>query len=482
MGALFRGSNRLWFPGQVKPQGVPRIDWTNPLTNGLIFFGFDTGLGLIVDLVGGRPAQRIPSTTAASVSTSPWGTGFLWNGSDGRFFASDSIIQVAATNSNYPPVTWVCAYNMTGTVGSDTIPFGRTLNNGALGATNWNINLNTAGSGQNRVTANWGTGSGNVTGTNVWTSNANNQFASVAFTQAANGSTSTLWAQGVLADTQSKGTIQADNVNDAVMFSGASAAASLQPMTGFVYYGAFWTRALSQSELIQLYLDPYCFLMPAEGEWPALRSAASSTTYTPGAGSLTISGLTPSASDAASVSPAAGSIALSGQIPSLANAVTLTPGAGALTISGLIPSPNNAVSFTPGAGSLSLTGNIPSTTAIGSLSVGLGSFTLTGYAPTYVNSQGTLYTVGLGSLAITGLTPSATAASALRARLGGMTFSGQYPTIYAWFDVAPNAENWTPGSAGNTTWIATSPTVESWSSVTPIIDPWTKLPPSSGWS
>jgi len=50
----------------------------------------------------------------------------------------------------------------------------------------------------------------------------------------------------------------------------ATANHNFSTFCGYVYWGAFWNRVLSPAEALQLYLDPYCFLLPAVGARMAL--------------------------------------------------------------------------------------------------------------------------------------------------------------------------------------------------------------------
>lgn len=270
MAALLRADTRLWTPGQVKPTGVPRIDWSHPLAQGLLFYGFDTGLGVILDLAGGRPSQQMPSASIkASNSVTPWGSGLNWtpgSGTDGRFFSSDAAIRAATAN---PPWTAAMATVQKATNAQVERPFNRTAGNGSGATCNWLFQYPASSSQLSFYLNSGGTVAGPV---GTFSGSLNSLVTAVGV--ATSGSTASFYANGALVGSLTGLTIGSSNTNDAICFSGDSSANSQHAGSGFVFYGAFWNRALSQAEILQLHLDPYCFLVPGEGEMPALPQTA----------------------------------------------------------------------------------------------------------------------------------------------------------------------------------------------------------------
>lgn len=265
-------ATRLLQRGQLKPSGVPRINWSHRLAQGLLFYGFDTGNGLIVDLARGLTQNQVPSTTVAGNTTTQWGTGINWNASDARYFNSDAAIRNATANNNH---SWACAYVQTGTVGSWTRPFGRTALQGASPPyLNWDFEINPSiDPGQNVVIADAADGVGGNKTSGSWAGNANNTFTSLlaTFTSSTNYD---FYTQGVYRNSNTVSARTSNDTNDAILFSGSSSAASGNSFAGVVFYGAFWNRTLGASEALQLHLDPYCFLeFPTRG-LPALFGAA----------------------------------------------------------------------------------------------------------------------------------------------------------------------------------------------------------------
>lgn len=155
----------------------------------------------------------------------------------------------------------------------------------------------------------------------------------------------------------------------------------------------------SRSSLVQLF---------------ALRgAAASNTTITPGAGSMTLSGATPTVSVSGgtntTISPAAAALAIVGA----AVTQTLTvpsPSAGTLTFAGAAPTVSQTTGATiqPNAGALTLAGAAPTVTNTTPgivISPASGSLTLTGRTPTAVLNNMTI-SPAAGTLTLAGAAPN----------------------------------------------------------------------------
>ena len=254
---------------QVKRAGIPRIDRSHPLAQGLVFYGFDTGAGTILDLAsnGARAGARVPGATKAPNGVTQWGQGIAWNNSDGMFFNADAAIR----NASVPPYSFACCHVQTGTVGSFARNFARTAqNNGAAPNINWGFDVNDGGIGQTQVDVVLDD-NGSPAATIGWTGNSNNALHSFACNVF---STTNASIYGDGAFRQNNGaytTITQSTTSDAILFSGASSAASSNPFIGFVFYGAFWSRNLSINEIEQLHFDPYAFLIFPEDEIAGVR-------------------------------------------------------------------------------------------------------------------------------------------------------------------------------------------------------------------
>ena len=253
------------------PVGPVKIDWSHPLTNGLLFYGYDTG-SMVIDLVGGTTGTIVG--TADTGGMTPNGPGIAYNGSTIYLPGSTRAdIDAAQTSQSF---SWACAYYQTGTVGAYTRPFGRTANNAGLQPyANWDFEINPGGAGQNVVVSNYAATT--IQSSPQWTGNASNVFTSLLSTVQVISLVNavTLYAQGQqAAQNLSANVATATNANANIMFSGGSDAGIISNFTGKVYYGAFWNRVLRPDEAALLHADPYCFLVPAEGEMPALQAAA----------------------------------------------------------------------------------------------------------------------------------------------------------------------------------------------------------------
>lgn len=243
------------FTGRYKRPGIPRINWRHPLAQGLLFYGYDTGGGVILDLVGARWQTKVPGTTLPAPLPSQHGSGFKWNNSAGLFFASDPTIRNATAN---PPFSFACAYVQTGVAVTNSVIFGRTANNfGSAPFVNWALQVNFNAAGQTAANASVDNGGVDAESPN-WTGNANNVFTSLL--GVAKPTSISLFAQGGLVGTTGGLTVASSNTNDAIIFSGGSAAASNVPFPGYVFYGAFWRRELTDADAEMLHADPYCFL------------------------------------------------------------------------------------------------------------------------------------------------------------------------------------------------------------------------------
>ena len=236
--------------GQYKPAGVPKINWSHPLAKGLLFYVFDTGLGTIVELVKNTPSTI--SGTVPSVVSSPWGSGFSYNASASIKFVPDAEIIAATTGINY---SFAAAYNKTGTVGSYTSVFLRDANNGGSQPyINWRIEINNAGSGQDRTNVSWCTNL-NVEGDSTAKTGLNNNtyHTIVGVMTTVPAGNVTAYADGA----------QFYNVNTAVGHNNTNSNIYLGygSFVGLIYYAAFWGRVLTVKEQFLLHYKPYDFLI-----------------------------------------------------------------------------------------------------------------------------------------------------------------------------------------------------------------------------
>lgn len=292
--------------GQVKPVGMHRIDWGEPITRNLMFFGFDTGLGTLKNLVL-RANQIVERQFTVQMQgppgASPYGAGMSWQGINNSSIGNwtevdvgpDRAITIAtclaghSSGINSAPAgagyTFACGHFQTSAV----LPFGCTIYgrpNAAQEAPppydNWCFALGTNSympycqinnnGNDAQIGSTFDPGGINVyqtlgcsivnytTGTLVSTggggtpSLANGQF----FAQGNQiGSTVT----GLIADTTNAVTPGGENQIMIGAIFHRDTGVSDFPYFGFVPWAAFWNRGLSQSEHMKMHTDPYHFLI-----------------------------------------------------------------------------------------------------------------------------------------------------------------------------------------------------------------------------
>lgn len=267
--------------GQTKPGGnkLPRIDWTHPLANSLLHYGWDTGglsgLGAtaaqnVIDLVTGWTFYTMGQPLNYPVAQgTPYGVGMVYNSNISNNLTSTASIQAATAAGNY---TFASAFIQTSNPPSDSQPFVRTANNNASAPyINWGLDINASGAGTNQIRAGVNN-SGAYASTPNATFGGNNTFTTAVGTLAGGAGTSTLTLYLNGAATTSVGSITpaSVNTNDVIGYGTTSSAGTQNSFNGLVFYGAFWGRVLSAPETLQLHLDPYCFLLFDLDEIPSV--------------------------------------------------------------------------------------------------------------------------------------------------------------------------------------------------------------------
>lgn len=145
----------------------------------------------------------------------------------------------------------------------------------------------------------------------------------------------------------------------------------------------------------------------------SIAEASSGSTPAPPAGSLVLTGNTPTRLQTHSQAPAAGSLALTGQLPVAIEGVnrTASPPAGVLTFTGEIPAVNNGTIISPPAGALVFTGE---NVTVAFLGPDTGAITFTGLTPVMVFAGNPLKTPDAGTMTFTGLAPTVNTPSGQR--------------------------------------------------------------------
>lgn len=239
--------------GQKKPwTSIPRINWSHPLTRGMIFYGYDTGAGLIVDLVDGDVQV---SGTRPTNAVSQFGQGFRYtSGGAAPFFPIDGPICRSLLNSRY---SIACAWYITALPSiAFTCPFG--------------INDNAS---SNAAAFLWDSGGTtdmqfSVANTNPtpFTANSINKYHTLVGTNVT-GVAQSVYYDGVLtATTNLTATFTTAVCAPCFNTTTANATPVGNGIAGWVYYGAYWNRTILAQEAHLLHHDPYCFLIYPEDE------------------------------------------------------------------------------------------------------------------------------------------------------------------------------------------------------------------------
>lgn len=276
--------------GQAKPAGskLPKIDWSHQLANGLLFYGYDTGglSGLsgtsgqnLIDLATGAVLYTAGAPlNYPALQATPYGVGMVYTSNVSNNLFCSSQIRAATAAGNY---TFACAFIQTGTAPSDSQPFLRTAgNNSGPVYINWGFDINPSNAGQTAIRAGVNNNGGYQATSNA-TFSGNNAFVSAVGTLAggAGSSTLTLYLNAASAAVSVPTITPASyNTNDNICFGTTTSAGTQNPFLGLIFYGAFWSRVLTQAEILQLHLDPYCFLLFDLDELPAVPRAVASST------------------------------------------------------------------------------------------------------------------------------------------------------------------------------------------------------------
>ena len=271
MAAILRaGPRQLSVLNQVKPVGVPRINWQHPLAQNLVsyWWALDNGSGFI-DLV-----------TADSTKKGTGTKNTLPVAGSGQF----------GTGSAFAAVTNFCEGINLSTVQAWTAPYSFALGwfqfaiqPGATGGY-WGI-ADAPGNDPFAVFENGATtigfSYGNTASAFSFTPVINTFYVGVG---AATGATDqSSWINGIA---QTAGTATSAFTGSTLRYVFGDIAADSsnngQGSNATIFFGAAWSgRALNASEAALLYTQPYCLLLPQETSMPALFVAAAAAALGP---------------------------------------------------------------------------------------------------------------------------------------------------------------------------------------------------------
>lgn len=247
----------IGFRGQRKPwNSIPQINWGHPLTKNLLFYHYDTGAGGY-DLARSRKLSFRTANPISRIATR-FGTGYQFPSSvaDGIQYLSDPSVRIL------PPFGWACGFLRTAASAELDALFNCRAANNITGAPfcNWGIAINHLSTAGNIGCA------VNSAGAKADTVGVVSPLNSYQVIVATCPDTANLawWINGKPQTTKTGLTIQNVSVGDNIVLGtdGGGPGGFL----GQIYWSAFWNRKLTQQEALQLYLDPYCFLIYPEDE------------------------------------------------------------------------------------------------------------------------------------------------------------------------------------------------------------------------
>lgn len=307
---------KLWNPsGQVKPTGLPTIDWTHPLASGLVAYGIDTGWNFyaaLTPLVGGGysvnpkysgqlngPNVNAVARAAETTAPTPYGSGILWqghtwsNGDHGWFFDANYNNGTNPINDAMYLIgkpagvgnSLVCGFMRNGTSPYQTAVFGRAQTPDTSTTNLLMVFMNTDGVLQANCANYVGVGNTNyppignsvtigigiyytagITIVNTSTSASTGSFYLQGQLQGLSASLSNVTTGFNTAPTARYPDAIQTGEND-LAFGGSwheqapGSSALTHVLQGFAYWGGLWNRPLSPAEHVRLHWDPYCFLL-----------------------------------------------------------------------------------------------------------------------------------------------------------------------------------------------------------------------------
>jgi hypothetical protein len=272
--------------GQFRPWGsIPRIDWSHPLAQELVFYAYDMGNAGWRDLVSGQLASTT-NTTPAKYTTNQYGLGTNFNSAT----AGDGVDQTFWWPNRTDIGAYVIAAGADFTI-ANAVNFLQVPSGSGGGSLNdyCSIFMITNGSGDEPFGfADWGGQFALMVDGNDSNpvSYSLNKFQSGVGVQRGAGTGIDVYSNGALVGTHGAVTsvatscvpvINSDS-SGAVFYVGGGVAG----LCGYLFYGAFWKRPLTAGEVLQLHEDPYCFLIYPEDEiFAMLVGASAAAGYVP---------------------------------------------------------------------------------------------------------------------------------------------------------------------------------------------------------
>jgi hypothetical protein len=390
-----------------QPQQPVGIDWSNPITRGVVFalpFGRREAANGKTGTASGTVAQGITSR----------GLAVKLNGSSYLDFGSTPFIDPTGpfTISLYEETTTAQSYStlLSLPCGTNQLTWLRGSAAGyycAVGKSNGTVaqfaDAGAQASGERKRF--------------VLTGTALNNYA-----------TFRLWMDGIELSrtTQSFGALTTGNTK--IGQDGLD-----NPFNGNIADVTFWNRALSDAEIKSISDNPWQIFKPLPSRIFLPVSAGGGATITATLGTADATGLTAgiSASSPTTISASLGTATASGLSATLAQAFTLPANLGTASASGYQAAIAQAATITASLGTAAASGYTASVASAGAvvISANLGAASASGYQAN-VNGSTTI-TASLGAATAAGYTAALEVAYTLAANLGTASATGKTATVYA---------------------------------------------------
>lgn len=430
------------FRGLFKPSGAPRINWADPLTDGLCAYWLMTpAQGGLLELVhGGR-------TAFASGQVVPFQSLY---GAVAKFTAQ--LAGPTLSNAYLGITTKVSMFGHVRCTKSGCVAYGRAANAGhSTPYLDFGAWCENSGNTHFRCSLSDGT---------TTTVNVASFSDSLWHFLGGTYDGTTVVAYGDASVATAGMAIGANTVRDGgqnFVFGGSRSSPG-EDFTGDQLWNGLWNRALTSVEKERLRLDPFCFLIWPEDDLFALMVAAGTAAYslTAAAGNFSLTGVAAGLRATRTLSMAAGAYTLTGKAAGLVPARKVTASTGAYTLTGVAAGLlaarklNSAAGayvltgiaaafllgkgLTAGTGSFTLTGVAAGLRATRKITAAVGSFTLSGQAAGLL--RGLLLTAAAGTYTLTGKAASLLYGRVIQALTGAYTLAGQIATL-AYSGAAP---------------------------------------------
>jgi len=235
--------------GQAKPwSSIPRINWAHPLAQNLVVYGYDAG-GVVIDLVNGGVGFTTTATTAGRGS-SKFGSGYKYTSGGGAI----RLPFTPRINSVVPPFSIACSFFVTAVTAGNALF--------CLADTTASAPVYMSFDSATTMRAGFVNGADDLTYTVPSILNSYHSMVGVG----ASTTSIAAYFDGSSRATSANNPTSAFPAAAPIFNSFDLDGLNGNTTAGFIYYGALWTRALNDEEILQLHFDPYCFLIYPEDE------------------------------------------------------------------------------------------------------------------------------------------------------------------------------------------------------------------------